>query len=159
MIYPPSTQSVSAADAVHGELFDLDLRLILFLTVIIGCLFGLVSRFGLLPVNRLIFFTIGVILIIHGIYLRINFYSAYMRFADIFKSNCTVPPLHTWRPITQMGGAQVFGAIGLGAAISAFYRRLIRKFRYTILQPLPLECTHVHLVIFIVATHTYSFLS
>jgi hypothetical protein len=80
-----------------------------------------------------------------------------VRFADIFEADAAMAALHAGGIVEQMGSAEVLGAVRLDAALFTFDGGLVGKALDTVIQPLGFEGTHMHLVIFTVATHNYSF--
>jgi hypothetical protein len=80
-----------------------------------------------------------------------------VRFADVGETDAAMAAFHARGIVEQMCGAEVLGAVRLDAALFTFDGGLVRKARDTVFHSLSLEGTHMHLVIFTVATHNYSF--
>jgi hypothetical protein len=76
--------------------------------------------------------------------------------AHLFKVNGTMPALNIGRGLAQMSGTNIFQAVGLGAALSAFDRGVVGKALNKVLFPLCLECAHMHFMCFAGAFHNCS---
>jgi hypothetical protein len=81
-------------------------------------------------------------------------FSTLVLLADFFEVDTPVPPLNIGCPIAQMSGTQVFRAVCLGTALSAFDRGVVGNAPDVVVLSFSFENTHMFMMMFAIATHT-----
>jgi hypothetical protein len=80
-----------------------------------------------------------------------------VRLADLIETDVAVTPLNVGGISAQVGGTEVFHAVGPGSAVVAIDHGIICYALETVIQPLCLQIADVHLVGFAIAAHRFSF--
>jgi hypothetical protein len=67
-----------------------------------------------------------------------------MQFADFVQFDTAMSAFNIGGIFTQVSGADVFQAVGLGAALPAFNRGIVRQGLDAVILPMGFEITDVH---------------